>query len=513
MVVASPTLAQGIDLACSVLIFRSLRRYEDGEWVPISPAEFANVVGRAGRAFVDLDGIAVLPTFDAHSRSQQHQIFNKLIELSRGQRLLSGLAQVIWQIAKNVRQKIGIKEDAFLEYVLNHHDLWADTRLVAQDESAEDEDDVEDSLEKYVADLDIAIFSIVEPLDTEVDDIAATLDEVLKDSLWKRTLAHLKDDQKDLELALLRSRAEWLWRNSTIVQRQACFYSGLGRKPGLFIHEQLDTLVEVLCSLQAAVAAGDGKAVADEAVKFATLIMAEPFFSVRKLPDKWEEALASWVMGTAFSEILKGRKTRDAQRLQAFIQDGVVFRLVWAAEAARVQAIATEHPRRDELGDGPAYALTYGVPSISAALLCQMGFPSRVGAVWVVRQLDASFKDMEGLRDWMRENDALLDDLEFWESEDHHLLWTHAATPSGAEYPQPWSHKSYSVPVKWNNSTPKAESPMRVIPGVSRSATICGLDLTPLGTVQVPFDPHGAVLSGTVEPAGTVEIQYYGRGS
>src|SRR5205807_2909900 len=58
VVVASPTLAQGIDLACSVLIFRSLRRYEEGKWRPIRPAEFANVVGRAGRAYVDLDGIA-----------------------------------------------------------------------------------------------------------------------------------------------------------------------------------------------------------------------------------------------------------------------------------------------------------------------------------------------------------------------------------------------------------------------------------------------------------------------
>jgi len=36
-------------------------------------------------------------------------------------------------------------------------------------------------------------------LDTEVEKIATTLDEVLKDSLWKRTLAHLTDAQRDLE--------------------------------------------------------------------------------------------------------------------------------------------------------------------------------------------------------------------------------------------------------------------------------------------------------------------------
>ena len=73
--VASPTLAQGIDLACSVLIFRSLRRYDGGQWVPILASEFSNVVGRSGRAFVDLDGISVLPNFDAAKRSSEHALF------------------------------------------------------------------------------------------------------------------------------------------------------------------------------------------------------------------------------------------------------------------------------------------------------------------------------------------------------------------------------------------------------------------------------------------------------
>jgi len=39
-----------------------------------------------------------------------------------------------------------------------HHDLWADTRLAGESAAGEDEDEVEDSLEKYIADLDIALF-------------------------------------------------------------------------------------------------------------------------------------------------------------------------------------------------------------------------------------------------------------------------------------------------------------------------------------------------------------------
>ena len=180
------------------------------------------------------------------------------------------------------------------------------------------------------------------------------------------------------------------------------------------------------------------------------------------------------------------------------------------AEAARVQAIATNHPRHAELGDGPAFVLTYGVPSIPAALLCQMGFASRTGAVWVTKQLTASFKDTRGLREWLRENDALLNDPEFWDSEDHRLMWSDAAVPSGPEYPRLWSHKVHKVPVKWRGPTPEQGTIARIIAETGREARVCAPELLPLGTAQLPFDPHGASLDARVVSSGHVEIQYFG---
>ncbi len=237
VVVASPTLAQGIDLACSVLIFRSLRRYENGEWVPISPAEFSNVVGRAGRAYVDLDGIAVLPTFDGAARAKQHHTYEGLIKQSRGQRLISGLAQLIHGLSKKITEKLGVNKDAFLEYVLNQGDLWADERLATDAEGEEDEEEVEDNLDSRLSDLDLAVFSLVEPLETPLDELAAVLDDVLKDSLWKRTLGHVSEGEQEIQSALLQSRARWLWVNTSLEQRKACFFAGLGRKSGLFIRD------------------------------------------------------------------------------------------------------------------------------------------------------------------------------------------------------------------------------------------------------------------------------------
>jgi superfamily II RNA helicase len=57
--IASPTLAQGLNLSASAVLFHGLRRGRD----LLKGAEFANVIGRAGRAFVDTEGLVLYPIF------------------------------------------------------------------------------------------------------------------------------------------------------------------------------------------------------------------------------------------------------------------------------------------------------------------------------------------------------------------------------------------------------------------------------------------------------------------
>jgi hypothetical protein len=408
----------------------------------------------------------------------------------------------------SLTELFSVPESSLVEYVLNHTDLWA-TVGAAGDDDDEDDDALEESLEEKLADLDVAILSLVEPLGVDVGELAALLDDVLRDSLWKRTLAHHTDNQRSIEEALLISRAEFLWKTTTTAQREACFYAGLGKIAGIFLYDQLDTLVDDLAKFQAAVVGRNYEATAAAAVTFAERVMREPHFSVRKLPERWQEALASWVTGTAVADILAGRPARDARRLEAFLQDGVVFRLVWAAEAVRSQATKTAHTRADELGDGPAFALTYGVPSIQAALLCQIGFASRVGALWLSRQLGATFTDTAGVRPWLRTNDAFISDPEFWASADHYLLWTNVAARSTGDAPRLWTRKEYSIRPTWNVS-PAPLGRVRVIAGTSRTATVCSLDLEPVGEVRLPFDPYGAALDAEAATDGSLKIDYFG---
>jgi len=511
IVVASPTLAQGVDLSCSVLVFRALTRFdaETKRHAPILPTEFANVVGRAGRAYVDLDGIVVFPSFESGKRAAQHQLFDKLIDTSRKQRLISGLARLVMELAARISQKLGVEVSKLLENVLNNHGVWSDARLAAPENLEDDEDETVRSFDEYVADLDVAILSLVD-LDTPVDQLAAVLDDVLKDSLWRRTLAHSKEDVRSLERELFVSRARWLWSETTVEQRKACFAAGLGVRAGTFLFDQLDDLVEMLADLQGAIQRADTAEIAALAIKLTERVTADPFFSIRKPPENWRAVLTKWVRGTAFGEILDGLGVREEQRTQAFVQDGVVFKLVWAAEAVRVQAVSSGHDRSEELGDGPMLVLTHGVPSIPAALLCQAGYASRTGAVWVTGQLPGAFTDLDGLRAWIRENEPSLSRDDFWESADHRLLWDHVSTPSQGDYPRKWNRRTATVAPLWRAEAPPAGSFVRLVVQSGKSALVCDETLETLGGVVLPFDPSGAVLEADVLADGRLRMRYFG---
>jgi hypothetical protein len=118
---------------------------------------------------------------------------------------------------------------------------------------------------------------------------------------------------------------------------------------------------------------------------------------------------------------------------------------------------------------------------------------------------------MKGLRNWLRQNNALLSDPDFWTSDDLYKLWTQVSSPATAAHPKPWTHTTYTVGVDWKVAKPPAaNSQVRIISGNDRSGTICATDLTPLGIAQFTFTPQGAALDGSVTADGKVLVLYFG---
>jgi hypothetical protein len=512
VVIASPTLAQGLDLSCSVLVFRSLRRYEQGQWKCISPAEFSNVLGRVGRAFVDLDGIAVLPTFDAGKKARDLKDYSDLIRQSTGQELVSGLARLVLSLVYRVSSLLGVQPQNFSEYVLNNPSLWDDPRFKEeQDENDEEEADATTQrLSAELADLDVAILSTIDQLGTDVTQIATLLDETLKGSLWRRTLNRSDALTQTIERDLLISRATWLWNRTSTLQRIAFYASGLGTEPGLFLDGHREDLIDSLAQLHAAFLVGDATAGGVAAVRFATIVLGHPFFGVRTLPEDWQAALVLWIGGVPSAEILEGRTGHDFNRMQIFLQDAIAFKLVWAAEAVRVQTIARAHPRLAELGEGPALSFTYGVSNPPAALLCQMGLASRTAAMWAVGKTNAQFNNNFGARVWLTRHEQLLAQRDFWSTADQHLLWMRFARRDDIDSPREWKRLQLALDVRWDSVPLPPRALARVISKSDGTGLVCHADLRPMGKIAMPFDSTDWYSEAAMGDDGKLLLTLYG---
>ena len=505
VVVASPTLAQGMDLSCSVLLFRAISRFEPRlkGHKTIPAEEFANVVGRVGRAYVDLDGLAVFPVFDKHR--SRHDKFQELLDQSKDQRLWSGLCRLVYRLSELLSRRLGVGVDSLVEFVANNQELWDSQLLTPAHAAAQGEKALQqaEELQEKLADLDVAVLALVDPLSAPESEIAALLDNALQGSLLARTLIRTPEVVQDRINGVLRSRAAWLWRNTSPSQRSACFAAGLGQASGVFIYERLDELVNDLAELHHAIAEKRGDDLADPALRFAETVMEDWFFN-RNPPLTWREGLEKWIAGIEFAEILK-----IDSKLQAFVQDGVVFKLVWAAEAVRVQAATTEHPRAAELGEGPALVFTHGVPSVQAALLCQAGLASRTAAVHATTQLGADFTDFNELWRWVNENEDRLFEREFWDSDDQFLLWRSLDSKVQVERARNWERRTLTAEPTWAGAPPPVGTRVRVI-ATSRHAQIASESLEPLGAVEFPDDISEAHLIAHVVEDGALKVLCFG---
>jgi hypothetical protein len=196
VIVASPTLSQGLNLNAAVLLVPAL--YRAGEL--LKGEEFANVAGRAGRAFVDVEGLIVHVMFDKIKwRSRE---WAQLVASSKARTLKSGLIQIVAEILERLTREGVLGRDDAWEYLANARDAWKSVQeeeaLAAQlgtapvqqvNESDEGDDEEEEEridqepLSELVERLDATVFGLIEALDADRADLPNLLDEALKGSL------------------------------------------------------------------------------------------------------------------------------------------------------------------------------------------------------------------------------------------------------------------------------------------------------------------------------------------
>ena len=460
--VSSPTLAQGLNLSATAVIIYSLTRNRN----TIDASEFKNVIGRAGRAFVDTHGLVLYPIFERHDwfRTQ----WRRLVEDTNARNMESGLALLVGTLVSRMAQSIGNSDiDGLLEYVLNNTQEWVFPDVANETEEQAGIQEIE--WNKHVVSLDTALLSMLGEEDVSIIDIPNALDVILQSSLWQRRLNRHDEEQKGLKGlfdSVLAQRAKHIWSVTTTLQRKGYFLAGVGLDTG----QRLDAISAqanvLLVNANIYIATNEQQLAIETIIQLAELVFEISPFTPRNLPDDWKDILTIWLRG----EILTDHEFNDINEALMFIEDGLIYRLPWGLEAIRVRAQANE----DVIGDGATiddYEVGLVVPAIengtlnrSAALLMQAGFNSRKAAIHAVNSTNASFTTGVQLKAWLKSAEVF--DLAIgldWPTPETSNLWWSFIKEYEPKSETTWKSVSAVIFATWINTyAPVEETPVKL---------------------------------------------------
>jgi len=382
--VASPTLSQGLNINAAILLVPYLIR----SGTQISGEEFANVAGRAGRAFVDMEGFVI--HIIENQITSRIKDWKKLITSARERNLSSGLFQVIDSIYDKLSEKSDLKKQDTYEYLASKREAWFPDEL----KKVEEEDEEINSMEFLVEKLDATVLGLIEALESDSNELEKLLEEALKGSLWSRQVATMSHTIKTVHLKILLARAKLIWANTTVNSRRGHFAMGVGFDTGLELDRnalELEALVDVA---DAAAIEGNVKVLTRALIELAEkLLVLRPFLPKNTLPTDWKNVLIQWVSGKEVEDI--------GANFIPFVEEVFAYKMIWALEALRMRRLSQGWKPTTPAG-GAAACLENGVPGFMMAMLIRAGLPSRIAAINAVSDGNGNFSNASEMYIWLK---------------------------------------------------------------------------------------------------------------
>jgi hypothetical protein len=381
--VASPTLSQGLNINAAVLLVPYLVRAGSH----ITGEEFANVAGRAGRAFVDMEGFVIhIMENQIASRTKD---WNKLITSARERHLSSGLFQVIDSIYNKLSEKSDLNKQAAYEYLSGNTEAWFPKEI----EKVEEGDEEINSMEFLVEKLDATVLGLIEALESDSNDLEKLLEEALRGSLWARQVASMSNTIRSIHLKILLARAKLIWANTTLNSRRGHFAMGVGLDTGLELDRNSVELEALLDVADEAAIDGNVNVLTTALIKLTErLLVLRPFLPKNTLPTDWKTVLIQWVSGKEV-EVL-------GTNFIPFVEEIFAYKMIWALEALRMRRLSQGWKPTTPAG-GAAACLENGVPSFMMAMLIRAGLPSRIAAINAVSEGKGKFSNTSEMYIWL----------------------------------------------------------------------------------------------------------------
>ena len=499
--ISSPTLAQGLNLTATTLIFYGLMRNME----VIKTSEFRNVVGRAGRAFVDLEGLVLFPNFKGERKSTEQ--WKAIIADSSGKEMESGLQRLIISLLVRMHKKIGGKLESLIEYVANN--AACEFPEIPNEKKRERDFEIK-NWEKYISSLDTAILSLLGDADVLDEEIEMKLDEILSSSLWERRISKRKKIEINVLKSGLLERAKFIWSKTNSSQRKGYFLAGIGFKTGQLLDENANILELYLIHANAAILASNNEKAIENILNFAEIVFTIPPFAHKDIPGDWKEIITAWLSGNSISFY----NFDDDGEVLEFIEQAVIYKLTWAMEAVRVRGVS----HNDIIGDFlfEDYELSVAVACVetgtlnqSAALLMRSGFVHRSSAIQACLDTEATFTDINGLKAWV--------DFAIWDwfpKPEIQKLWSDFINSFKLNENQVWRNEKGWLDVNWMEGVELFDGqPLRVVNDSHGNTLILSPSYENLGQLETPIMQieRGLLLAKYEEFVDGIEYSYFGE--
>lgn len=503
--ISSPTLAQGLNLSATAVIMHSLHRA--GEVIKVS--EFKNVIGRAGRAYVDVEGMVLFPMFADIKKKRRS--WEALIGDLGARDMESGLVQLVMSLLLRMHQSIGGDIDRLVDYVANEAGAWVFPEVAG--ESADARAVALAAWQRELATLDTAVLGLIGDEEIEDDGIVAALDDILQSSLWQRRLLRQDDASLRALQAGLLSRSRHIWSRSTAAGRRGYHLAGVGLDTGLALDAIAEDANLLLVEANGAVLRGDTESAIATITEIAEKVFAFQPFTPDDLPDHWQQILRGWLLGQPMADLCGDESTQCLR----FIEGGLVYRLPWAMEAIRVRAMAHE----DTVADLPLdnFELRVAVAAVetgslnrSAGLLMQAGFNSRLAAIQAVTDTRAIFDSAQELRQWLQS-----DVLARWQAQPNwptpqtRPMWLEFARGFVPAADRTWAARTYWAGVQWYGAPLPPGTPVH-LHHVNGIIEVMAADGEVVGRLLNTVNParRGQVLAQVQQDITRLDLSYFG---
>lgn len=501
--IASPTLAQGLNLSASVLLVPSIWRNRS----IIPTTEFANVAGRAGRAFADIEGLVLHIVWEKSIGKSNYAVWNwqQLVDGAKAPQIRSGILLLAVIIYDRIAEVAGVAVSEVVDYVTGHGRIWDFTHAPVEEPHL-----TAAEWERDIASLDAAILALLDA-ETIDGDLGSKLDDVLSGSLFSRQIESYDEGVNRLLRAFVAARAKRIWEHTSVVQRRGYYAAGIGLAAGQFLDANLAALIGLLKRAETALTSNETEVAAATLLEFAELVLqTAPFRIPKALPAGWKDALLMWIRGGPAAEVIR---TCDDEGVN-LLQETLTYRLPWAMEAVRVHALAVGQEGAADITGLAALAVESGTSSAKVMVLLRNGLNSREAAIAAVTSTGAAFENREGIRSWLHSDEIVNKTAEAaWPTEQSRRAWLEFYETETKSGRRKWKRDIQEVPVEWRGQAPPRGTSVVIEPGGDQSG---GLVLSPsfldLGKIKSALlHPRWNIVGAKVAArAGTVEVEYFG---